>query len=601
LPKNLTKNNRYIRRMRNINLWSALEILLCGLFTVLSLGAATAALANPGDLDLSFGAGTGKVIDRVLAGNNEVAAAALDAQGRLVVIGFCSGQPPNGLGGTYNCVARYLSTGQRDESFGTLPGILLGSGSDCRGGLGLGLVATASGHILVGGSRDIRVGNVTTSHPCVMRLNSDGTVDPTFGTAGVATAVVPDGTLFRTASLTVLVSDKLLVAGTCSDITPPIVNGITNRDRSCFVQFSANGNTDSTFGSVGLLILDGPFRSGSVVGVTPLPSGFLSFGSCWDGLGDQTQLCVARVSAQGTLDATFGQSGVTSSPLLAVGLNYATGAVVLPDGGVMLAASCAFAPVRRGCLVRLGFEGSVDTSFGANGIKVDVSPWYGSVWRTLHRLASGDFVIAGTCGMTTASNYPCIWRVDGTGMPVPSFGTQGHVSVPFPPSSATNWRRLFLFPMGTSLTLVNGCRYPDASESVCMSRLQSYQNFFDLDHDGEAAAATDSILYTRHLLGFRDTALTSGALGTYADRTSADDIATYLSTPNPSYPNCSANIVGAPGGPLAMLDGIVFLRAMMGLTGDAVTNGIVFPAGTARTSWVDIKAHLNGNCGMALN
>jgi len=32
-----------------------------------------------------------------------------------------------------------------------------------------------------------------------------------------------------------------------------------------------------------------------------------------------------------------------------------------------------------------------------------------------------------------------------------------------------------------------------------------------------------------------------------------------------------------------------------------VTNGIVFPAGTARMSWVDIKAHLNDNCGIALN
>ena len=587
--------------MRNFTLPFVSKTLFCGLVAALTLGAASAPSANPGELDLSFGSGTGKVVDRVLAGNNEVAAAALDGQGRLVVIGFCSGQPPNGLGGAYNCVVRYLSTGQRDQSFGTLPGIFIGTGSDCRGGLGLGLVVTAGGHILVGGSRDIRVGNITTSHPCVMRLNSDGTTDPTFGTAGVATAVVPDGTLFRTASLSMLAGDKLLMAGTCNDITPPTVNGITYRDRSCFAQFSAGGNIDSTFGSAGLLIVDGPLRSGSVVGVTPLPSGFLSFGSCYDGYGDEAQLCVARVSAQGALDVTFGQSGVTSSPLLAVGLNYATGAVVTPDGRVMLTASCAFVPARRGCLVRLGLDGSIDTSFGTNGIKIDESSWYGSVWRTLRRLANGDFVIGGTCGMTTASNFPCVWRVDGLGVPVPSFGTQGHVSVPFAPSNATNWRRLFLFPMGSSLTLVNGCRYSDASESVCLSRLQGYQKFFDLDHDGEAATETDSILYVRHLLGFRDTALTSGALGTYADRTSATDIATYLSTPNPTYPNCSASIVGAPSGPQAMLDGIVLLRALMGLTGDAVTNGIAFPAGTARTSWVDIKAHLNDNCGMALN
>ena len=50
-----------------------------------------------------------------------------------------------------------------------------------------------------------------------------------------------------------------------------------------------------------------------------------------------------------------------------------------------------------------------------------------------------------------------------------------------------------------------------------------------------------------------------------------------------------------------MLDGIVLLRAMFGLTGTAVTNGINFPVGTTRTTWADIKTHLNANCGMVLN
>jgi hypothetical protein len=50
-----------------------------------------------------------------------------------------------------------------------------------------------------------------------------------------------------------------------------------------------------------------------------------------------------------------------------------------------------------------------------------------------------------------------------------------------------------------------------------------------------------------------------------------------------------------------MLDGIVLMRAMLGLTGAAVTNGIAFPAGTVRTTWDSIKTHLNTNCGMALN
>ena len=145
------------------------------------------------------------------------------------------------------------------------------------------------------------------------------------------------------------------------------------------------------------------------------------------------------------------------------------------------------------------------------------------------------------------------------------------------------------------------CAANYSRSDTCIAKLLGFAGRFDLDNDNESNPANDGVLYLRHLIGYRDTALTTGALGTYADRTVRADIATYLSTPNATYPNCGPNIVGAPGGPNAMLDGIVLVRAMLGLTGDAVTNGINFPAGTARTTWADIKTHLNTNCGMVLN
>lgn len=154
--------------------------------------------------------------------------------------------------------------------------------------------------------------------------------------------------------------------------------------------------------------------------------------------------------------------------------------------------------------------------------------------------------------------------------------------------------------------VISGIGYPgfgtlDVSRRSLVARLHTRQDFFDLDNDNESNPETDGLLYLRYLLGYRDAVLTTDALGTYADRTAGADIATYLATPNATYPNCNASIVDAPGGPTAMLDGIVLMRAMLGLTGDAVTNGVNFPVGTTRTTWVDIKTHLTTNCGMALN
>ena len=55
------------------------------------------------------------------------------------------------------------------------------------------------------------------------------------------------------------------------------------------------------------------------------------------------------------------------------------------------------------------------------------------------------------------------------------------------------------------MTLVSGCRYADATESICLSKLQSSSQFFDLDHDSEARPESDGILFLRHFLGFRET------------------------------------------------------------------------------------------------
>jgi hypothetical protein len=47
----------------------------------------------------------------------------------------------------------------------------------------------------------------------------------------------------------------------------------------------------------------------------------------------------------------------------------------------------------------------------------------------------------------------------------------------------------------------------------------------------------------------------------------------------------------------ALTDGLVILRAMLGLTGDAVTSGGAIGAGATRASWGAIRPYLNTNCG----
>jgi low density lipoprotein receptor-related protein 5/6 len=59
--------------------------------------------------------------------------------------------------------------------------------------------------------------------------------------------------------------------------------------------------------------------------------------------------------------------------------------------------------------------------------------------------------------------------------------------------------------------------------------------------------------------------------------------------------NCSMDVDGN-GAIDALTDSMLVLRASMGLTGTAVTNGAI-GAGATRSTWADIRAYLNANCG----
>jgi len=60
---------------------------------------------------------------------------------------------------------------------------------------------------------------------------------------------------------------------------------------------------------------------------------------------------------------------------------------------------------------------------------------------------------------------------------------------------------------------------------------------------------------------------------------------------------CSLDVDGN-GTVEALADGMLLLRAMFGLTGTAVTNGAV-GGGATRSTWTKIRAYLNGSCGGA--
>jgi hypothetical protein len=94
-------------------------------------------------------------------------------------------------------------------------------------------------------------------------------------------------------------------------------------------------------------------------------------------------------------------------------------------------------------------------------------------------------------------------------------------------------------------------------------------NLLDVDADGVAGALTDGLLVVRYLFGLRGDALVSGSLGAECERCLASEIETYLASITPQLD------VDGDGVVAALTDGLLVLRWLFTLRGTALVSGAI--------------------------
>ena len=105
----------------------------------------------------------------------------------------------------------------------------------------------------------------------------------------------------------------------------------------------------------------------------------------------------------------------------------------------------------------------------------------------------------------------------------------------------------------------------------------------DIDGNGAYDASTDGLLLMRHLVGFSGTALTQGAIGAGATRADSAQIRAFINSQNYDF--------DGDGAQRGTTDGLLALRYLVGLTGDALIQG-AFSIGAARTKSADVVTYL---------
>ncbi len=312
-----------------------------------------------GSLDTAFGS-SGKAITANNAGANLAAAeyASTDTTGnanKIVLVG-------NGNSGI--TLARYNSNGTLDTTFGT-KGMVT---TALNGGELSMAIQPADGKIVVAGWYNNPYPN---SAFVLLRYNTNGTLDTTFGNNGEVITVPVTGADNAIQDVVVQPDGKILGGGEADYGT----NGTQTFPEFTLVRYNSNGSLDSTFGSGGIVHTLWPGTGngrGDINSIALQSNGqIVAVGLAFPSNSGGKAWAIARYNSDGSLDNTFGTGGLVTldTPISYDFHNQAAQSVALQSNGELVVLGGATDANLNGtfAVVTLTTTGSLDTAFGGTG------------------------------------------------------------------------------------------------------------------------------------------------------------------------------------------------------------------------------------------
>ena len=287
-----------------------------------------------------------------------------------------------GVSGSSLIVSRYQTGGSLDTTFGS------------SGTVTVSLSSTPTfTRVALQSNGQIDVAVDQGSSVLVYRFNASGSADTYFGTSGVAT--ISFGTTVPPFGLAIQSDGKIVVCGTDTSS-----NGIY------LARLTSSGAMDSTFGTSGIVTANAGSRP-NAGGLAIEADGKILVSGDNGSVAD-----VVRFNTNGTLDTTFGSSGVAVTTFA----NFSSGetVAVAPDGKIVIGGFSYFSGTYHDILARFTSAGALDTTFGTGGMVLGGAS--SGVIRAIVIETNGGIFAAGDGGATA---YQAAWKFTSSGTPTP--------------------------------------------------------------------------------------------------------------------------------------------------------------------------------------
>ena len=279
------------------------------------------------------------------------------------------------------------------------------------------LVAAGTGLVMGSGL------SIKREYMALVRYNPDGSLDTSFGHGGRVTTSVG-----RDSSATGLIRQpdgKLVVAGISSN------KGDTAE--VSLVRYNTDGSLDTGFGHGGAVTTQaggGVMVNAITTFLVRQPNGKL-VAATMGNRGTSSYIVLIRYNPNGRLDTGFGAAGKAETRINT--LTYFPSALVLQTDGKLVAAAGTSSAQTHGdyAIVRYNTNGSLDTSYGADGKVIAAGTSDNDIYEGLAVLPDGDVIAAGagsSASLALTAYAPNgkpdkRWGHDGTQTPTLSQGS----------------------------------------------------------------------------------------------------------------------------------------------------------------------------------
>jgi uncharacterized delta-60 repeat protein len=248
-----------------------------------------------------------------------------------------------------------------------------------------------------------------------------GTLDSTFSNDGKL-ILSPSNSHDNATALLVLSDQTILFTGTSTTQSTTGFDIIVGRLHS-------DGTLDSTFGTNGYVIYDHAGYSDYGYDIDLTSEDKIVVTGAVSTTASKVDMFCMRLNPNGSYDTTFGGNGRV---VIAIGgsEDYANKAVILPNDQIVLGGTSIIFPDNRATLVRLNTDGSLDSTFGTNGISLPITSTTNELFQGLILKPNGSFIAVGLVGIGASNVYGHTWGILPDGSLDTTFGNNGDLPIP---------------------------------------------------------------------------------------------------------------------------------------------------------------------------